>query len=291
VKHRNRALRFFTVAAVLLGCGDPLKDGQRIEELRPLGARVVSASNHATPASGEDADLSFLFAGPEGPVTVEVAYEVCLGVPTARGVATCAEEPWASGRVTVSDDSPAVSFNVPAQVAPSSRIAVRAVACETGSPVLTEDPLDWACDDDSTPATVSFEALTSGEEENENPDLSLAEVWIGEQSVPLGVVGVAPLCAPDDPALSAGTTQTLRVVIPDAAREDLEEDLRETLQLSHFSTAGSLERQFSILDGGETPEAELDWELPEGAGPVVHYVVVRDGRGGLAWLTFSVCVR
>lgn len=287
----RKILAIGAVATAVGGCGDPLEEAQLIEELRPLGVRMVSASNRATPAAGEDAELSFLFAGPAGPVRVALAYEVCLAVPTARGVAICAQQPWAAGEVTVIDDSPVVSFSVPTDVEPTSRIAVRAVGCETGSPVLTDDPLDWACDDGSRPATVSFAAWTSGERENDNPDLSGAEIRIGDQALPIGVVGVAPTCEEGAPAFVAGATETLRIVLPDAARDDLEESLRETLQLSHFSTAGSLERQFSILDGHESLETEIEWELPEVSGPVAHYVVVRDGRGGLSWLTFSVCVR
>ena len=73
---------------------------------------------------------------------------------------------------------------------------------------------------------------------------------------------------------------------------------REVVTLSHFTSGGELERQFSAWegDGVAWPEgAELEW-TPTEIGPatdgtlVRFWFVARDGRGGLAYTTRAVCV-
>jgi hypothetical protein len=76
--------------------------------------------------------------------------------------------------------------------------------------------------------------------------------------------------------------------------------LRESLQISQFSTAGKLERPFSTIDsavGDDQSIAEVKYETPAATlipaeGLVVRFTfVARDLRGGTDWTTRSLCVR
>lgn len=271
-----------------LACGDPLKDPQALENIRALGVRVQAESGPATPAAGEATQVSFLLAGPDGPVDLEVAFEVCPAVDAARGVAPCADSPWASGSAQVADDTPVIDFVVPEDVSGETRFVVHAVACSSGNAELAPDPLDWSCSDGSEPVKVSFDAWTAGDETNQNPELAASSLFVGEQQLALEEIGMVPSCDADVPRVKTNTTETMRLTLPETARE--ETDSGEALQISHFSTSGLLERQFSILDVEEDLTVSIDWETPEEPGPAKHYVVVRDGRSGVSWLSSSVCV-
>ena len=74
---------------------------------------------------------------------------------------------------------------------------------------------------------------------------------------------------------------------------------REWLQISHFTTAGELDRSITAVeaeDPRESPSVEMKWDAPELAevpaeGRVVRFTfVVRDMRGGVDWLGRSLCV-
>jgi hypothetical protein len=155
--------------------------------------------------------------------------------------------------------------------------------------------LDWSCSDGSDPLRLSFDAWTQGSErENLNPDLGKGRIEIGDDELTLE--------APTDPAscdegilrLASKKTHEFIFVLGEGAREEVEiEDEGETkelLQLSNFATAGLFDRQFTILEGNEKPRTQVDWEAPDEEGPVKIYLVVRDERGGVTWITTSVCV-
>lgn len=72
---------------------------------------------------------------------------------------------------------------------------------------------------------------------------------------------------------------------------------RETLQISNFSPAGKLDRTFSYVEANVTDAAtlvEVTWDAPDTmptTGALVPFIfVARDGRGGLAAVTRSVCL-
>jgi hypothetical protein len=69
----------------------------------------------------------------------------------------------------------------------------------------------------------------------------------------------------------------------------------ENLQLSHFSTAGLLERPFSVIDGGaQRLDVQVTWtapnSAPEGGLLTRFYFVVRDLRGGVDWIVRQACI-
>jgi hypothetical protein len=169
------------------------------------------------------------------------------------------------------------------EVAEEQRLAVLGVACVSGEPEFSGNPEDYSCDDSSKPLRFSFE--TDGRSlGNLVPSLDETEVSLDGQTVTFVLTDQKLACAA---ALSvaADKKQKLMIQLDEASRED-----GETLQISHFSTAGRFERQFSILDPDESLTFELEFITPEEVGPARSYLVVRDGRGGSSWLSWDVCV-
>jgi hypothetical protein len=94
-----------------------------------------------------------------------------------------------------------------------------------------------------------------------------------------------------------GASHSISITLPEAAREEhrlaIQGLVLESLQISHFSDAGLLERRFSnVAPDSESLENQLDWSAPaeaSSADSARFYFVVRDLRGGLSWLERSVC--
>lgn len=272
----------------LVACGDPLKDGQKLEDPRVLAVTVFDEEGSATPAAGEAAELSFLVAGPEGPQEGRIAYQICEAADSARGVPFCAGELLADGEVESEAALLGVSFTVPEATLPGTRLAVLAVLCTEGAPELAEDPLDWACSDESAPFNLSFDLWTAPDsgEKNANPDLVDLAIEVREQAVSLDDPHEAPACGDGVVELDKERTHTFSFRLGEAAREG-----EEWLQVSHFSTAGLFEHQFSVMEPEEDAVVTLSWEAPKTAGPVKQYLVVRDGLGGVSFVSWTVCVR
>jgi hypothetical protein len=276
----------------LSGCEDPLKDAQRLEEARVIGVRVSAESGPASLVPGEDALIDVLLAGPSGPVEARLAYEVCEAADTERGVPFCAGAAFAQG--TRELDGSLLAVEVPTSVPEGARLALLGVACVEGEPALAPDPLRWRCSAGDSPLRLSFDAWTASSEfENDNPDLSELTVSVGGVEVPLDEVRASASCEAGAPEIANGTHQ-IALGLGGGAREAGDgsgDDPGEALQLSHFSTSGRLERSLSFIGFEENLEVTLGWDADAADTPVKHYLVVRDGRGGVSFASFSFCTR
>ncbi len=277
------ALLIAVAASSAVACGEPMKKAQEIEEPRTLAVQIEGQDGSATPAPGDDATLRVLFAGPSGPQRVNVAYKICESADSARGVPYCVGEVYEEGSQDGVDSLLEVAFSVPESAADETRIAVLGVACETGEPTLAEDPDDFHCSGGETPLAFSFDAYLGGAEENENPDLSGILIEIDGREVTLEGADEPPSC---DESVAMVDAEKSLVVTVEYGSDAREED--EWLQVSHFATKGEYERQYTILEPDERLATEIEWESSK-AGASKHYVVVRDGLGGVSFVTFSVC--
>lgn len=271
------------VALSTVACEDALEPAQRIDQPRVLGVRVNTERGEASLVPGEPASLEVLLAGPGGPQPARVAYRFCEAASSARGVPYCEQEPWAEGVADVVDGP--VALDVPAALGPGLRLALLGVACAEGEPTLAEASLDYGCSDDADPLRFSFDAWTLGSAPQLNPDLAGLVVTLGDESVDLSGADAIPTCDDGMPALGRAQSHTLAVELGAAAIPENE------LQISHFSTRGKLERQFSFVAAEQEPRVVLTWQAPPEAGPVKQYLVARDGLGGVSWATWNVCVR
>jgi hypothetical protein len=278
--------------ALSSGCGDPLKFAQTLEETRALGVRVSGPGGEASLDAGQSAEVELLFAGPGGTESLAVTYRVCPAADSARGVPFCDGDNWQNGTVDWDGTTP-ISFSVPDDAEQGTRLAFLAAACESGEPRLSDDPLEWSCSDDSEPLRVSFDFWTADDEfQNQNPDLGELSIEIEGETFALEDVGAAAGC--DDQSVRVKAEQTVDFFFHfgESAREDVDDEAepKELLQISHFSTAGQFDRQYTILEAAEEPETVREWKAPDETGPVKIYIVVRDGRGGVTWSSTSVCV-
>jgi hypothetical protein len=274
-----------------IGCEDPLKHGQRLEEARILGARVVSETGEASLTPGAGATVELLMAGPGGPVDARVAFEFCEAVASDRGVPRCARQAFAEG--VVDTLSSPITLSIPEGVPAGARLAFLGVACEAGEPSLTGAPLDWNCTGDHEPSRFSFDASTRTPTfTHRNPDLAELLLEIAGAEVPLDDPRSPPSCADGVPVVAARTAQRVEWRLGPGAREPGDAGgAGESLQVSHFSTSGHFERQLSFVDEVDEPVVRLSWEAPAVDVPAKLYLVVRDGRGGVSWVSASVCAR
>jgi hypothetical protein len=270
-----------TLLLLLSGCQDPLKEAQRLESPRILGVRVAGEGDRASLDPGRTAQLSLLLAGPEGPLAARLAYRFCVAIDSNRGVPSCGAPPFVEG--TTDLNGAPIALDVTAGLAPGLRLALLGVACTDGEPALTADPRDWGCSA-SEPLRLSFDAWTTAAEVSQHhPDLSALSVTLDGARVALEAPELPPSC--DDGVIAAApvTNHRIELELGAGARE-----AGESLQLSHFSTRGAYERQFSFPDD---VSARLDWRAPDPGEAAKHYLVVRDGRGGVSWASFSACAR
>ncbi len=287
------------------GCGDPIKEAQRIEELRVLGARleVADAPERATPEPGETATATWLLADPTAlPPNVIWSMRVCIAEDSSYGVPLCRDEAFDSAEQgEPSSAAPSLTFEVPSQdeLAGSQRLAVLAVFCDGGTLDIADDFLRSTCKGAGVVQRASFDVFVAeADSHNSNPDVSGATLELDGE--PWDGTPDSPACGSDDlmTLRADGSKHRVTLTLPEGARENRERELddvqRESLQISQLATLGVFERRFS----GITPEdddlrIDVSWKAPgEVAEPTVasFYFVVRDDRGGTSWLTRSACV-
>jgi hypothetical protein len=272
-----------------------------IEETRALGARVevVGDATRASPAPGEAGNFRLFVAAPNGAPNLAYAFTLCGVTPTNSGFPPCKTAPFASviqGQPSTLD--PALDFQVPADldVQATPHGFVSGVICPDGDAEADANGGAHCAAGPSDPVGFEFDFAGPGED-NGNPTLSADSVTLD---------GAA--WAPNDatagcgasPTVSAGSTRSIGVKLQASDFDSLvqrsaEDPARETLLVSHFSSAGKLAHTLASLTP-DTPEltSEVSWQAPptaDPAGSAVHfYFVVRDARGGEDFATRALCV-
>ncbi len=264
-----------------IACGDPLKFPQDLEETRVLGLKVSTNDDLSWPKEGEEAEVEMLIAGPDGPVAVQVGYQVCAALESSWGVPQCSDPVLAKGSTSKSR-LPRFPFTG-VELPEGQRLAIVGVACESGEPRAEGTPQDFSCDDDSHPLLFSFE---SSQEFSENPHPVLDDlvVTLDNEELPHVEVEAELDCAS---ALSVAADETMVVHLD---LDQVSRDADELLQLSHLSTRGRFERQYSIVRDDAQKHIDLEFETPEESGVFRSYLVLRDGRGGTDWIAWDLCV-
>jgi len=302
----NRKLFISTLATLsAVACGDPLKDAQRIEELRVLGARIAidDAPDRATPEAGESASVEWLLADPSGlPATAVWHMSVCVAEPTTFDVPYCRDAPLGSAEQSEpSDATPSIAFTVPDAdtLGDAKKLAVLAIFCDAGTVEVGDDFEGTTCSGAATIQKASFEIfLDDGENSNENPKLDGATLAFDDDPWPAD--GSSVDCSDEaTPRLPAdGKEHPVKLTLAAEAREKKAPELgtvrSESLQISHFSTLGEFDRRFSdVSPDDKNLTIEVPWKAPgklTSPTPASFYFVVRDDRGGVSWLTRSVCI-
>jgi len=287
----------FLAGGLALGCDKSLKSVELVVEPRVLGARVEVAGDaaRAAPAPGESATVSFLVAAPELMPSLGFALAACSAAPRQGGRSGCAAAPLA--HVSSDDGQAAVaslSFDVPADLDPSGRITVLGIVCPDGSPSADGSSCDGA--DPGTPVTLEVELSRPGDV-NSNPELPPDSLGFdGDVWAELPLVD-GDCTALGFPAVAPRSKHSITVELQESDRDRLPrptalDPSRESLQLSHFATAGDLTRAFEMIAwDSDQLSRQVSWSAPKEPGLVRFWLVLRDFRGGSAFVERAVCVQ
>jgi hypothetical protein len=285
------------LAWLTLGCDEPLKPVELVAEPRVLGARVEVANDpaRAAPAPGESATISLLVAAPELRPSLGFALAVCGAAPRRGGRSACNDAPFAL--VSSADgqtDIAGISFDVPAELDASGRLALLGIICPAGSPRAD----GASCDGDraGTPVQLELE-LAHDDDVNYNPELQPDHVafddavWPEQSAVDGDCAGLGFV------EVAVGSVHRIAVQLDESDRDPLPrptklDPSRESLQLAHFTTSGDLSRAFDTI-AWDTDELsrEVTWTAPREPGLVRFWMVLRDFRGGSAFVERSLCVQ
>lgn len=311
-----------TLAPVILAClglgacGDPLVARELIQDDRVLGARVelLADASRAQIAPGQTARLRWLIASPSGPPALGWAFSLCAAAPVSRDLPLCAGPSFAHvASPAPTDAEPQFEFAMPdaATLGTATQITANGLFCRSGNPVPQDRDTDWTnsrCPDTSDrPLRATMGVFVGASESaNLNPSFDSVAVSFDDANWP---TWTEPFARSSGCLDNAALMATVRA---DGARhhiglgmpEDLAEPLSpltthsatsETITLSHYTTAGDLERAFSAVDLSlPAPQVAVTWiaptTVPSDGQLVRFYFVLRDGRGGTDWTKRALCV-
>ena len=260
------------LAVALAGCPSGLEEQQHISKLRVLGVRadppeLVLVADGGLPAT----TLTALAIDPSG-AAISMRYALCLdlsGVPSAT--LPC---PGSAG-LDLPDAGP-----LAARLDLSDPRLLAFAATADGGAVDAGGIL--AALDDGVPLLYGFTATAGAARLDGFGTLTL-------RSAKRGPAGTNPeLLALDiDGGVSPGATVRLT---PVTAPKD---DATKRYGFSFFATGGEISslRSTDTTATGEAAPTWVDWTVPDAGGSVRLWVVVRDGRGGTAFLERDVSVR
>lgn len=283
------------------GCDDPLTPVERVDGLRVLGARVEleDEPERAAPAPGENANVRWLVAAPDGAPEVGWAFAACVAHESSFGNASCKEAPFASAASPAPRAlPPELALTIPSTLDPAARVAVIGSICEGFVPI--GDPLGSRCPDGipGTKVSLEFELAREGDV-NTNPGFSDPAITLdgATWSAPSRELTLEDCAQGELPTLPAGSGKhALSIALESDARDalpkghELDPDA-ESLLVSHFSSAGELERAFS--SPAQDEPVRVTWKAPARAeGPLLvrFWFVVRDFRGGSDFTERALCV-
>jgi hypothetical protein len=309
----------FGVAALLSllgGCEQvETNRGALIERTRVLGAHiaVVGEPARSTPRPGEMVEVSWLVTAPAATPPLGWAFVVC-GLGASGEPDDCGGEPLAvfeghpSELTGAGANLPRFTVAVPdaARLGSSRALSIVGMICADSEPQLNpQGPPSCAMGGEGTSAYLSLPLAIDGDR-NGNPDLAASS--FGFDGQPWAADPLVAACA-DLPRVVAGSKDhVLRLATTPADREPytaMQGDpprpvaLREALQISHFTTAGKLDRPFAVVEAGAADDdgaVEVKWEAPgadavPAEGLVVRFIfVARDLRGGTDWTSRQLCV-
>ena len=101
------------------------------------------------------------------------------------------------------------------------------------------------------------------------------------------------------PSVAHGSSHTFELGLDESDRDAVPQSSsadppKEELQVSHFTTAGELERAFTVFEASDTNlAARVSWKAPKSGpvdGVVRFFFVVRDMRGGSDFIERAVCI-
>ena len=319
------------VACLLLmvcGCSDSLDPKSLVKRARIVAAQpaVVGEPSRATPAPGEQVEVTFVVAEPGPALQKEWNFVACvpesnvLNLPLCKETVLVACDGCVSGAPTT--DGPTVTLTVPdtAELEDETNLLVVGALCVGGSAASLGDIVQVTTGeaDSVSPCTdstnegefLATEIPLALAQRNDNPSIVETEINSGDWT------GAAPADAPVEGCggqgfvtRSAGAppfSLSLEVSSDSFEMFDVEaQDMTtttetESLLVSWHGTGGEFDRSFAFLEPDEGTVASVAWAPPASAPPTGTLVrftfVVRDrdelerSRGGVAVVERALCI-
>jgi len=289
--------RLMLLGLVLLGCDDPLKTVELVEEPRLLGGRVevMGDASRAAPAPGETATATFLLASPVAKQSFGFRLAACPAAAREGTRSACAGpifEQKSSGDGDA--DVASLTFTVPQALEASGRVLVAGIVCPDGSPTADGDACDGA--DPGTPLQLELELAHEGDV-NHNPELQADSIAFDGSPWATATLTDGACTGLGLPEVAQDSQHELVVDLDEADRDALPrpsklDPERESLQLSHFVTGGDVTRAFESI-AWDSPQLhrQVSWTAPKQSGLVRFWFVLRDLRGGGDFVERAVCVQ
>jgi hypothetical protein len=298
-------------ALFLAGCGPTFDPASLIDTTRVVGARVEveGAPDRAMPRPGETANVTWLVTSPEATPPLSWAFALCTpGTVGGKASLGCESTPLALFEGTASPPRLAIPVPATAVLGSATSLILYGEICTGVDSTPTFDPqsgVPTCTGGGGTTASASIR-LQVGDETNHNPVADRAFTFDDQPWAPLAA-GADP-CAVGPHVSAATKDHVIGNLTQGTDREPytavlgdppVATPVRETLQISQFTTAGELKSQFSFVDAADanaTTTVDVKWNAPAAAGvpaaglPVTFTFVVRDDRGGIDWTTRVACV-
>lgn len=290
-------LKLMWLGLALLGCEDPLKTVELVEEPRLLGGRVevMGAAERAAPAPGETATATFLLAAPAAEQSLGFHLAACPaaareGTRNACAGPIFAEKASKNGEADVAS----LTFTVPQDLDASGRVLVAGIVCPDGSPTANGEACDGA--DPGTPLQLELELAHDGDV-NRNPVLQADSIAFDGAAWATATATDGACTGLGLPEVAQDSKHDLVVELDESDRDTLPrpsklDPARESLQLSHFVTGGDVTRAFESI-AWDSPQLhrQVSWTAPKQSGLVRFWFVLRDLRGGGDFVERAVCVQ
>lgn len=284
--------RWLGVVLLLLGCSEDTADVSLVTYARVVGVRVEAAEDaeRSTPRNDEGANAQVLVIGPNGSANVTYAMLLCAAAPQNGTLPACAGPTLATNASSNPTATPELSWSELEDTSGANELLILGTVCEQGTPVLDPNAVGQCEEPESR--GVSFAnhvTLLNAEESNTNhhPSLDAAQLTLDADPWNAGDCGAT---LPRD-----GKERTITLTLGDARREQIDGE-NEELLLSWFATDGELSQHFSVLEVDDTEDRtlELTWTAPKAnvtpeRETAIFTLVLRDQRGGIDWLTRTLC--
>jgi hypothetical protein len=298
-------------ALVFAGCGPEMSPPSLINDTRVVGARVEveGAPERASPAPGETATVTWLVTAPAETPPLGWTFALCL--PDAPGKLGCAAAPLGVWQGT--SNPPRVTLAIPdeAALAGTSRLTLYGRICAGAAPTFDAGSGLPGCEGGAPGTTAALSIAlqaTSGDDPNANHNpVGDRGFTLDGAAWPPTTAGDQDPCA-DGPRLAAGSGDHAIATLAQGSERERYTQMRgdppvptparESLQLSHFTTAGKLKVAYTFVEAADAAAETavgITWTAPPadaiGADtPVTFTFVTRDSRGGAAWTTRTACL-
>ncbi|WP_426748163.1 hypothetical protein VZQ01_14830 [Myxococcus faecalis] len=284
-----RACVFISLAAALLACGPDFELQSEIRRVRVLGIRAEPPELVLDPDTGAlpgPTSFTALAVAPDArPVTVTYALCRLTGNPYDGRCPGENGVPLADG--TLSLQNPDVQAVL--------RQALQAANPNGGATPNPDDPRTRAALEKGIPLFVGYEA-TDGSGTPEGSERGVRQVLVRMTREPNHNPGVADILWNDAPLVGPLPLDQEVVFRPTLTEGSLEvftgEEGAETEQVfySWFVTGDGEVKEFRSLEpvDGKPGDPTSKYETPKTPQRLTVYVVARDGRGGVGWLSREV---